>query len=256
MSDLQAERRFGARVRQARTERGWSQRELAADLAAKGIKLDPSAITRLEKGQRPIRLDEAATLAEIFGIPLEEMIKPPTGIIAEAANIATQLAALLADAEGYRTRLRDVTAQAGGLAEIESSAPEADPELVDAHFRLVRAIRRIDDFDARVVTAHPLLPVVLPLDIESVRAEQYVDLVPVASRLGMSSGMGAVILEFAGETDEHNTLMFDVLVLILAASRATIKRRVDNTFYLCSVYIPDERLPPEFKKASKPEDIS
>lgn len=66
---------FGARVRDLRTSRGWNQDELAEQLGRiMGKKYDPTTITRLEKGRRPVSLQEAAAITRIFGSKLQDML--------------------------------------------------------------------------------------------------------------------------------------------------------------------------------------
>ena len=55
---------FGQNVRAARARKGWSQRELAEALDERGLKLDPSAVTRIERGTREVKLREAVAMAE------------------------------------------------------------------------------------------------------------------------------------------------------------------------------------------------
>lgn len=65
---------FGTRVRQFRERLGLTQAVLAQRLTAAGLKLDHSAVARLEKGKRAIRLDEAVTLANVLNSTVNEMI--------------------------------------------------------------------------------------------------------------------------------------------------------------------------------------
>jgi len=57
---------FGARMRESRESRGWSQRQLAEMLRTVDLKLDPSAITRIERGTRDVRLAEAVAIASVL----------------------------------------------------------------------------------------------------------------------------------------------------------------------------------------------
>ncbi|GAA4176348.1 hypothetical protein GCM10022287_23380 [Gryllotalpicola koreensis] len=80
-------------MREARQEFGWSQQKLADRLADSGLKLDPTAITRIEKGQRSVRLSEAVTIAAELGIDLNELIKTvenPTQVLAQARESANK----------------------------------------------------------------------------------------------------------------------------------------------------------------------
>lgn len=68
------ERAFGQAVRAQRSQYRLSQKALSDALATRGVKIDPSAIARLEKGgQRGIRLGEAIALAQELDIDLTEM---------------------------------------------------------------------------------------------------------------------------------------------------------------------------------------
>jgi transcriptional regulator with XRE-family HTH domain len=59
---------IGANVATLRNERGWSQAELAERWgAALGRRVDPTTVTRLERGRRPIPAHELVVLAEVLG---------------------------------------------------------------------------------------------------------------------------------------------------------------------------------------------
>ena len=51
---------FGRNMRIARGQRGWSQRQLAEALEGQGVRLDPSAVTRIERGDRGPRVRREA----------------------------------------------------------------------------------------------------------------------------------------------------------------------------------------------------
>lgn len=79
--DSSPEDRFGARLRYERERRGMTQADVAAALERDhGIKLHPSAIAKMETrdvtNPRVIRLNEAAALSALFGIPGDEMFAP------------------------------------------------------------------------------------------------------------------------------------------------------------------------------------
>lgn len=67
--------RVGTRLREFREERNWSQRRLAEVLRANGLKLDPSAITRIERGQRDVKLHEATALAAALRVKLDQLVR-------------------------------------------------------------------------------------------------------------------------------------------------------------------------------------
>jgi transcriptional regulator with XRE-family HTH domain len=70
--------RVGSKLREAREAIEWSQRRLAEELEQWGLKLDPSAVTRIERGSREVKLREAVAFAEALGIPIQELATPPT----------------------------------------------------------------------------------------------------------------------------------------------------------------------------------
>ena len=62
---------FGQRVKRAREDQGLTQRQLAEALEQDHrIKLDSSAITRIESGSREPRIREALAIAEVLDFPL------------------------------------------------------------------------------------------------------------------------------------------------------------------------------------------
>jgi transcriptional regulator with XRE-family HTH domain len=66
----ESEKVFGGRLRQERDRRGWSQQEMSRRLAELGIRLHSTAITRIERGERSVRLSEAQALADVLEMPL------------------------------------------------------------------------------------------------------------------------------------------------------------------------------------------
>ncbi|WP_082690207.1 helix-turn-helix transcriptional regulator [Mycobacterium sp. M26] len=92
--------RFGKRVKTQREGAGWSQRELSEKLAELGVKLDTSAITRIENGSRDPRLREATAIAHALGVSLKELLNfddNPLGALYSACT----------DLENATSRLRD-----------------------------------------------------------------------------------------------------------------------------------------------------
>lgn len=69
-----AESLVGARIRSMRQDRPWSQEELAELMRQYGFNWFQSTVTKTEHANRPLRLNEAAALAQIFGIPLEGLV--------------------------------------------------------------------------------------------------------------------------------------------------------------------------------------
>lgn len=66
---------FGQQLRARRERLNITQSTVAMNLALfHGIKLDATAITRIEKGSRAIRLNEAVAIADVVDAPLAAML--------------------------------------------------------------------------------------------------------------------------------------------------------------------------------------
>lgn len=65
----------GKRIRALRREIGLSQNQLAIKLQNAGVDVAKNAIQQLEQGQRSIRDMELFTLANVFGVAMEELFQ-------------------------------------------------------------------------------------------------------------------------------------------------------------------------------------
>src|SRR5215831_4162065 len=72
-------RSIGENVAYLRGKAGWSQAQLAERWGAKlGRKVDPTTVTRLERGKRPIAVHELAALRTVFGLRhWDDLVRPP-----------------------------------------------------------------------------------------------------------------------------------------------------------------------------------
>lgn len=68
-----SERRFAENLRTAREEKGVSQVKLAQEMALRGWPWRQQTVTRVESGQRMVRLGEALAVAEILGTNLTHL---------------------------------------------------------------------------------------------------------------------------------------------------------------------------------------
>ena len=136
-------RAFGEHLRQARVKKGWSQRRLAEALDSRGLKLDPSAVTRIERGSRDVKLREAAVVAECLEVDLQELMRPtgadPLAIVLE----------LLKNAENRFHAGRSAFAEMALNVRSVDAYLQMRPELVEELGRL----RGVDD----TLDAHELL---------------------------------------------------------------------------------------------------
>lgn len=83
---------FSRRMREAREAQGATQSAVATALAMMhGIKLDSTAITRMESGQRAIRLGEAVAIAAVLGMTVDELLRPVLSPDEQLRQAARQL---------------------------------------------------------------------------------------------------------------------------------------------------------------------
>lgn len=71
------EQTAGQRIRQLRTERGWSQEETARRMRSYGYDYHQTTVAKIEAGQRPFRVRELVDFAALFGMPPEHLIQQP-----------------------------------------------------------------------------------------------------------------------------------------------------------------------------------
>jgi transcriptional regulator with XRE-family HTH domain len=125
---------FGENVRRARTVKGWSQRRLAEALDIRGVKLDPSAVTRIERGAREVKLREAAAIAQCLDIDIQELITPagrePLAVIIQTLKSATDRM------QAGRSALAEMASYLRAVEALLSQNPE-----------LVEDLRRLRGFD-------------------------------------------------------------------------------------------------------------
>ncbi|MCD8120741.1 MAG: helix-turn-helix domain-containing protein [Clostridiales bacterium] len=60
-------------LKELRTERGYSQRQLAAEFQLRGIDIDKNVITRLETNQRYATDIEVSAIMRIFHVSFEQL---------------------------------------------------------------------------------------------------------------------------------------------------------------------------------------
>lgn len=69
------ETRFRERVKRERERRGWSQSDLAKRLSVKGIhSIYATTVAKIESGDRAVRIDEAAALADLFDVSTDALM--------------------------------------------------------------------------------------------------------------------------------------------------------------------------------------
>lgn len=125
-----AEQRFGSMVLSSRQAHGMSQKDVSTLLSKAGLALDTSAVSRIEKGTRALRLSEAIAIARTLGFSLadfEDAVPPADDFkrrqerVDNALN-AAQNALILAAEE-----LNGLTFIAELYPEVLASLPSPDP---------------------------------------------------------------------------------------------------------------------------------
>jgi transcriptional regulator with XRE-family HTH domain len=88
-------KQFGDLMREQREHRRWSQRRLADLLEQVGLRLDPSAITRIERGTRDVKLTEAIVIANVLEFDLDSIAFSPEAQFGmdESALVASMIQA-------------------------------------------------------------------------------------------------------------------------------------------------------------------
>lgn len=66
---------FGQSIRGLRQELGYSQQDLADLMREKGFDWSQTIVSKTEQAGRPLRLDEAQALAEVFGFRLSNLLQ-------------------------------------------------------------------------------------------------------------------------------------------------------------------------------------
>ena len=140
---------FRRTVRQERERRGWSQKELAQRLTERGVPIDASAIAKIESNKRArvVRLDEAAALADLFGLSIDTLIGRRTGFgddllfalrgLLEVARQSTQQ--LQITAADLQARFRDLAPyEFGGRKDLVFLGNEAGDALDKAIWKLMQ----------------------------------------------------------------------------------------------------------------------
>jgi transcriptional regulator with XRE-family HTH domain len=103
------DKKFGDLVREKREQKQWSQRRLAELLEEAGVRLDPSAVTRIERGTRDVKLREAAAIAAVLGFDLGKSLDGVA--LSTVQQFRTGAAALAAAAVEARRTLAEALGQ-------------------------------------------------------------------------------------------------------------------------------------------------
>jgi transcriptional regulator with XRE-family HTH domain len=124
------EQRFAENLRRHRERKGMSQAALAEAMAARGWPWRQQTIARLEAGHRMVRFGEAAAVAEIIGVSLDQLT-------CEGAEV-NETRAVDAAASRLRTSWHETVDAVGRLLAASASAERTVAEHKDSQYGRVR----------------------------------------------------------------------------------------------------------------------
>lgn len=113
------EKWFGINLRAAREAAGLSQSDVARAMSDAGHAWYQTTTSRVEAGDRPVRLTEARQLAELVGVSLDDLVRPPRYI-----QLRRFVAETSARALEYVEQLEDATIELLTFQDALSSARE------------------------------------------------------------------------------------------------------------------------------------
>jgi transcriptional regulator with XRE-family HTH domain len=143
IADL-ARRTFGESVKKYRLANEWTQDTLARTITANGVKATQTMIAKIERGERPTSIGEAAVIAASFGVPVQALLP----LDKESAN-ATHLGALLTNFHTRLDRLQDLRLEVSEYEEDLERLLDKWDEYVDGYSDAERKHLKSIDLDAR-----------------------------------------------------------------------------------------------------------
>ena len=132
------EQLLGRQVRLLRQARGWSQQDVAEKMRPYGHHWSQATVTRLEAATRPIRLNEVADLAALFGIPVAQFLESPDFKWEDLEALELEIAALTVKRDQLREDLEEARYMAMTAREREGAAAA---ELAHVNQRLEALVR-------------------------------------------------------------------------------------------------------------------
>jgi transcriptional regulator with XRE-family HTH domain len=107
---------FSKRLKAEREDRKWTQAELAKLLDDRDVPMHWTTIAKIEKGERSVRIDEAAAIAEVFGVSVDALLGRTVGVESDLAYMLRALldtarqssAQLMAIGGALQSRFRDL----------------------------------------------------------------------------------------------------------------------------------------------------
>ncbi|MFW0796551.1 helix-turn-helix transcriptional regulator [Gordonia sp. CPCC 205515] len=147
-------------MKDERKTRGWSQADLAEKMASAGLKAHATTVAKIEGLDRAVRLDEAAIIAGLFELSLDEMLALKRYdqqsildvFLATAGTSANEINSIAERVNDAFVRLQ---VEPGDL--VRRSHESVDADLVPAIFRSYMAGLPAQEAVSRLIDARELL---------------------------------------------------------------------------------------------------
>lgn len=133
------------RIKEVRTRKGWSQRDLAAKLKDEGLNLDPASIARIETGARQVKVTELVAFAAVLEVPPMYLMLPAVGTKRVDVTPSTTVAT-----DDARAWFRAFAPLPGGSDETMRIERGDDDVLDRIERRRDEVTAMFDDFAARI----------------------------------------------------------------------------------------------------------
>lgn len=141
-----AEELAGQELKRLRTERGWSQEEVARRMTSSGYDWHQTTVGRTESAARPLRVNEAVLLAAIFEVPITQLLVPAAMKI---SDIDTEISAIEETLDHIGKMAAEFQSKVDYVAAVQQEINEAYRKLtsgiegLESRLKLLREIRRI-----------------------------------------------------------------------------------------------------------------
>lgn len=141
-------------IKVLRSERGWSQQDLAQHMSNEyGLKWHQTTVAKIEAGSRPIGLNEAAALASAFQITGAQLLQPLAAhrdALEQVRSRERELAAMADHASAELAhREHDVAAAYAQADTLADEQGVISKQLEEAERELHQAAKRVEDISCR-----------------------------------------------------------------------------------------------------------
>jgi transcriptional regulator with XRE-family HTH domain len=118
----------GQELKRLRIARGWSQDQAARRMRPYGYTWNQTMISKIESGTRPLRVNELADLADLYGVLVSQLMTPQMPLDEVEAELA-ELEPALGEAEARLSAAEDVLSAREG--DLKAAKEQRDRALVE-----------------------------------------------------------------------------------------------------------------------------